>query len=48
MKKPRPKAESPRAPVTGIVSFHPQRGAIVTLEPVVPMLWKYRGGKDSE
>ena len=32
----------------GYVSFHPQRGGIVTLEPVNPMLWRYRGGRDSD
>ncbi len=32
----------------GIVSFHPQRGGALTLEPVRPSLWKYRGGKDSD
>lgn len=50
MKRPRPRAERV-APITdaiGILSFHPQRGAIVTREPVVPMLWEYRGGKNSD
>lgn len=33
---------------TGIVSFHPQRGATLTLEPVPRGHWKYRGGKDGD
>lgn len=48
MRKPRPRAEAAREPVTGIVSFHPQRGAIITLAPVPRGTWKYRGGKDSD
>lgn len=32
----------------GIVSFHPQRGGTVTLEPVRRSLWSYRGGRDSD
>ena len=33
---------------TAIVSFHPQRGGILTLDPVPRPTWKYRGGKDSD
>lgn len=32
----------------GQVWFHPQRGGIVTLEPVPPGCRRYRGGKDSD
>lgn len=41
------RARSTEHPI-GIVSFHPQRGGTVTLEPIRPSLWKYRGGKDSD
>lgn len=41
------RARSPDDPI-GIVSFHPQRRGTVTLEPIHPSLWRYRGGKDSD
>jgi len=35
-------------PIWGQVWFHPQRGGIVTVEPVPPGCMRYRGGKDSD
>jgi hypothetical protein len=32
----------------GIVSFHPQRGGMVTIDPVPRSCRRYRGGKDSD
>ena len=41
-------ARIPPEAVLAIVSFHPQRGGMVSLEPVAPALWKYKGGRDSD
>jgi hypothetical protein len=37
-----------RPELIGIVSFHLQRGAVLSIEPVPPGQWSYRGGKDAD
>jgi hypothetical protein len=42
------KRRAPPARTFGIVSFHPQRGGLVTIGPVPRSCRSYRGGKDSD